>query len=122
MIKNKSIPLGCMGNKTTELKLLLPIIEPQINNKTIFIEPFCGSCVVSYAVNIKWFHYVVKCILQQKILIIVIVAHVKILNVNVLKNVNALLSFHVKAYKKPETILIIKSFIMDYSMTIKTKY
>jgi hypothetical protein len=36
-----------MGNKTTELKLLLPIIEPQINNKNIFIEPFCGSCVVS---------------------------------------------------------------------------
>ena len=50
MIKNKSIPLGCMGNKTTELKLLLPIIEPQITNKTIFIEPFCGSCVVSYTV------------------------------------------------------------------------
>ena len=52
MIKNnnKSINLGCMGNKTTELKLLLPIIEPQITNKTIFIEPFCGSCVVSYAV------------------------------------------------------------------------
>ena len=47
---NRTIPLGCMGNKTTELKLLLPIIEPQINNKTIFVEPFCGSCVVSYAI------------------------------------------------------------------------
>ena len=52
--KNRSIPLGCMGNKTTELKLLLPIIEPQITNKTIFIEPFCGSCVVSYAVYTKY--------------------------------------------------------------------
>ena len=50
MSKNKSIPLGCMGNKTTELKLLLPIIEPQITNKTTFVEPFCGSCVVSHAI------------------------------------------------------------------------
>ena len=50
MSKNNSIPLGCIGNKKTELKLLLPIIEPQINNKTIFVEPFCGSCVVSFAV------------------------------------------------------------------------
>ena len=49
----ESIPLGCMGNKTTELKLLLPIIEPQITDETIFIEPFCGSCVVSYAVYKK---------------------------------------------------------------------
>jgi site-specific DNA-adenine methylase len=46
----ESIPLGCHGNKTTELKLLLPIIEPQINEKSIFVEPFCGSCVVSYAI------------------------------------------------------------------------
>ena len=51
---NKTIPLGCMGNKTTELKLLLPIIEPQINNKIIFVEPFCGSCVVSYAIYKKY--------------------------------------------------------------------
>ena len=52
MSKNsrEKIPLGCHGNKTTELKLLLPIIEPQINEKSIFVEPFCGSCVVSYAV------------------------------------------------------------------------
>ena len=54
MSKNRSLPLGCMGNKTTELKLLLPIIEPQINNKTIFVEPFCGSCVVSYAIYKKY--------------------------------------------------------------------
>ena len=37
-------------------------------------------------------------------LIIVIVVHVKILSVNVLKNVNVLLNFHVKAYKKQATI------------------
>ena len=37
-------------------------------------------------------------------LIIVIVVHVKILSVNVLKNVNAILNFHVKAYKKQATI------------------
>ncbi len=45
-----SIPLVCMGNKKTELKLLLPIIEPQITSKTIFVEPFCGSCVISHAI------------------------------------------------------------------------
>ena len=50
MSKNRSIPLGCMGNKTTELKLLLPIIEPQITNKTKYVEPFCGSCVVSHTI------------------------------------------------------------------------
>ena len=53
MAKNRCIPLGCVGNKTTELKLLLPIIEPQITNKTIFVEPFCGSCVVSHAIYIN---------------------------------------------------------------------
>jgi hypothetical protein len=36
------IPLGCMGNKKNELKLLLPIIEPQIKTSTIFVEPFVG--------------------------------------------------------------------------------
>ncbi len=49
-----------------------------------------------------------KCIVQQKTQIIVIVVHVKILNVNVLINVNAILNFHARAYKKPETIKIIK--------------
>ena len=45
-----TIPLGCMGNKRTELKLLLPIIEPQITTATIFVEPFCGSSIVSFNV------------------------------------------------------------------------
>ena len=38
---------------TKKLKLFLPIIEPNITDKTIFIEPFCGSCVVSYAIYKK---------------------------------------------------------------------
>ena len=50
MNKIDTIPLGCFGNKRNELKLLLPIIEPEITDKTIFIEPFCGSCVVSFNV------------------------------------------------------------------------
>ena len=48
--KSEKIPLGCMGNKKYELKSLLPIIESNIDDKTIFIEPFCGSCIVSYSV------------------------------------------------------------------------
>ncbi len=36
--------------KQTNLILLLPIIEPQITDKTIFVEHFCGTCVVSYSV------------------------------------------------------------------------
>lgn len=47
---NEKIPLGCMGNKKYELKYLLPIIKENINEDTIFIEPFCGSCIVSYNV------------------------------------------------------------------------
>jgi site-specific DNA-adenine methylase len=59
MSKIDTIPLGCFGNKRNELKLLLPIIEPEITDNTIFIEPFCGSCVVSFNVfkkhnNIKY--------------------------------------------------------------------
>ena len=50
MSKQDTIPLGCMGNKKTELKLLLPIIEPQITTSSIFIEPFCGSSIVSFNV------------------------------------------------------------------------
>jgi site-specific DNA-adenine methylase len=45
-----TIPLSCMGNKRNELKLLLPIIEPQITTKTIFVEPFCGSSIISFNV------------------------------------------------------------------------
>ena len=48
--KIDTLPLGCMGNKQNELKLLLPIIDPQITDKTIFIEPFVGSCIVSFNV------------------------------------------------------------------------
>ena len=50
MSKSDTLPLGCFGNKRNELKLLLPIIEKEINDKTIFIEPFCGSCIVSFNV------------------------------------------------------------------------
>ena len=53
MVKINSIPLGCMGNKTRELKLLIPIIEQHITKDTIFVEPFCGSCVVSFNVYMK---------------------------------------------------------------------
>ena len=53
-------PLGCMGSKKNELKYLLPIIKENINEDTIFIEPFCGSCIVSYNVFklnvVKGFH------------------------------------------------------------------
>lgn len=47
---NEKTPLGCMGNKKYELKYLLPMIKENINEDTIFIEPFCGSCIVSYNV------------------------------------------------------------------------
>ena len=54
------IPLNCEGNKRNELKYLLPIIKENINEDTIFIEPFCGSCIVSYNVfklnTVKEFH------------------------------------------------------------------
>ena len=57
---NEKIPLGCMGNKKYKLKYLLPIIKENINEDTIFIEPFCGSCIVSYNVfklnTVKEFH------------------------------------------------------------------
>ena len=52
-----TLPLGCMGNKKNELKRLLPIIEPELKEDTIFIEPFCGSGIVSFTIfkkhNIK---------------------------------------------------------------------
>ena len=47
MAKIDKLPLGCMGNKSRELKLLLPIIEPHISKDTIFIEPFSCSCIIS---------------------------------------------------------------------------
>ena len=54
MSKLDTLPLGCMGNKRNELKLLLPIIEPQITKETIFVEPFCGSSIVSFNVLKKF--------------------------------------------------------------------
>jgi site-specific DNA-adenine methylase len=47
---NDPVPLGCIGNKKNELKLLIPIIQPQITTSTIFVEPFCGSSIVSFNV------------------------------------------------------------------------
>ena len=44
------IPLSCIGRKDNELKNLLSIIKENINEDTILIEPFCGSCIVSYNV------------------------------------------------------------------------
>jgi len=52
MVKLDILPLGCMGNKSRELKLLLPIIEPHITKDAIFVEPCCGSCVVSFNIYI----------------------------------------------------------------------
>ena len=46
----EKVPLGCIGNKKNELKYLLPIIKENVNGDTIFIEPFCGSWIVSYNV------------------------------------------------------------------------
>ena len=43
-----STPYGCWGSKKTECKYLLPIILPHINDDITFVEPFCGSSVVSY--------------------------------------------------------------------------
>ena len=55
-----SLPLGCCGNKKNELKILLPIIRPQLTKESIFIEPFCGSAIVSFSIfkefNDIYFH------------------------------------------------------------------
>ena len=56
----ETLPLGCCGNKRNELKLLLPIIRPQLTKDSIFIEPFCGSAIVSFSIfkefNDIYFH------------------------------------------------------------------
>ena len=52
MVIKDTLPLGCMGSKSRELKSLLPIIEQHITKDTIFIESFCGSCVVSFNIFI----------------------------------------------------------------------
>jgi hypothetical protein len=41
MSKVDTIPLGCMGYKKNELKLLLPIIEPQLTTSYL-LNPFVG--------------------------------------------------------------------------------
>ena len=51
--KIDTLPLGCMGNKRNELKLLLPIIEPHLDEDSIFVEPFCGSSIVSFNIFMK---------------------------------------------------------------------
>ena len=50
MSKIDTLLLGCFGNKRNELKLLLPIIESQMTDDSIFVEPFCGSSIVSFNV------------------------------------------------------------------------
>ncbi len=54
IIVRDNLPLGCMGNKSRELKLLLPIIEPHITKDTIFVDVFAGSCVVGFNVYKKY--------------------------------------------------------------------
>jgi site-specific DNA-adenine methylase len=56
------IPLSCPGNKYNEYKRYLKdyIDKIEINDDTIFIEPFCGSCYISFNLwkegKIKRFH------------------------------------------------------------------
>lgn len=52
-IKN-TFPLGCFGNKYREVKYILNFIETYITDKTIFIEPFCGSCCISFNMFLKY--------------------------------------------------------------------
>lgn len=57
----EKIPLGCIGNKQKEFKRnLSEIIKDHVDEDTIFVEPFCGSSVVSYNVfkqfHVKTFH------------------------------------------------------------------
>jgi site-specific DNA-adenine methylase len=47
-------PLGCFGNKYREYKDILKVIEPFINDKSTIIEPFCGSCCVSFNLFLKY--------------------------------------------------------------------
>lgn len=45
----KNVLLGCPGNKNIEYnKFLKEIILNNINKDTLFIEPFCGSAIISY--------------------------------------------------------------------------
>ena len=60
MVKEK-ILLGCFGNKEKEYKQYLrDIIINNTNDDTVFVEPFCGSAIISKKLydegNIKQFH------------------------------------------------------------------
>ncbi len=60
MVKEK-ILLSCFGNKSKEYKQCLrDIIINHTNKDTIFVEPFCGSAIISKTLhdegNIKQFH------------------------------------------------------------------
>ena len=60
MVKEK-ILLGCFGNKEKEYKKYLrDMIINNTDKETIFIEPFCGSAIISKSLhdegNIKQFH------------------------------------------------------------------
>jgi site-specific DNA-adenine methylase len=48
-----TFPLGCFGNKYREVTNILNFIEPLVTNDTVFIEPFCGSCCISFNLYIK---------------------------------------------------------------------
>ena len=60
MVKEK-ILLGCFGNKEKEYKQhLKDIIIKNTDKDTIFVEPFCGSAIISKTLhdegNTKHFH------------------------------------------------------------------
>jgi hypothetical protein len=60
MVKEK-ILLGCFGNKEKEYKQYLKdIITNNTNDDTVFVEPFCGSAIISKSLhdegNIKQYH------------------------------------------------------------------
>jgi len=47
--KDNTVLLGCCGNKKNEYKKYLKdIIINNINKDDIFVEPFCGSAIISY--------------------------------------------------------------------------
>ncbi len=52
--------MGCFGNKEKEYKQYLRDII--INNTNVFVEPFCGSAIISKKLhdegNIKQFHII----------------------------------------------------------------
>ena len=60
MVKEKVL-LGCFGNKEKEYKQYLrDIIIKNTNDDTIFVEPFCGSAIISKQLHdeghIRQFH------------------------------------------------------------------